>query len=248
MEWIRSNRGSLAVGSGLVLPLAAAAVMVPFRDSFADTAAALVLVALVAGIAIAGPRAAGYAAAVSSAAWFDFFLTRPYEQFTITHRPDIEITVSLLVVGVVVTEMATRSRHHRTVAVEESDYVRLIYEVSELASSGSGVNGLLSRVSHELIPLLHLRACTFEPGANFDGGTVIDHDGAVTLGKLHWPVEQWGLPGKQIALIVYGGGRVVGRFLLTPTPGEGVDQRRLLVAVALADQVGSALTPRLRAG
>jgi K+-sensing histidine kinase KdpD len=248
MEWIRSNRALLAVASGLVLPLALTALMVPFRDSFADTAAALVIVALVAGIAIAGPRAAGYAAAVSSAAWFDFFLTRPYEQFTITHRPDIEITVSLLVVGVVVTEMATRNRHHRTVAVEESDYIRLMYEISELASSGTGINALLSRVSHELIQLLHLRACTFEPGATFDRATVIDHNGAVILGNIHWPVEQWGLPGKQIALIVYTGGRVVGRFLLAPTPGEAVDQRRLLVAVAVADQVGSALTPRLQVG
>jgi K+-sensing histidine kinase KdpD len=40
------------------------------------------------------------------AVWFDFFLTQPYERFTITRRTDIETTVLLLVIGVAVTEIA----------------------------------------------------------------------------------------------------------------------------------------------
>jgi K+-sensing histidine kinase KdpD len=39
---------------------------------------------------------------VSVAVWFDFFLTQPYERFTITRRTDIETTVLLLVIGVAV--------------------------------------------------------------------------------------------------------------------------------------------------
>jgi K+-sensing histidine kinase KdpD len=248
MEWVRTNRGAVAVAAGLLLPLAVAGLMAPFRETFADAAAAVVLVALVAGIAIGGSRAAGYAAAVSSAVWFDFFLTRPYDQFTITHRTDIEITVSLLVVGVVVTEMAARSRHHRQVAVEGHDYVKLLYEVSELASSGVGINGLVSRVSHDLIRLLHLRDCSFEAGAAFERTAIIGHDAGVRIGTVEWPAQQWGLPGQQIALMVYSGGRTVGRFVMTPTVGEPVDLLPRLVAVALADQVGSMLRPQLRAG
>jgi K+-sensing histidine kinase KdpD len=43
---------------------------------------------------------------VSAALWFDFFLTQPCEQFSITRRTDIETAVLLLVIGVAVTEIA----------------------------------------------------------------------------------------------------------------------------------------------
>jgi hypothetical protein len=40
-------------------------------------------VVVIVAVAAAGNRLAGYLAALSAAAWFEFFLTRPYEQFTI---------------------------------------------------------------------------------------------------------------------------------------------------------------------
>jgi len=123
--------------AGLVLPLAIVAIMVPFRSNFADPAAALVLVAVIVAVAVVGNRGAGFVATVSATVWFDLFLTRPYERFAITHRPDIETTVSLFVVGVVVTELAARNRRHREIATEESDYVGLIHRISELAVSGA---------------------------------------------------------------------------------------------------------------
>ena len=245
MEWIKGHRESLGVGAGFLLPLAVAALMVPFRASFADAAAALVLVAVVAVVATAGTRTGGYVAALSACLWFDFFLTRPYEQLAITHRPDIEIAVSLLVVGVVVTELASRSRHHHAVAGEEADYVNVIYQVSELASTGAEVEELVSRVSAELVRLLQLRGCRFERGSAFERTTVIDHDGQVLLAGCFWAVDALGLPGRQIALIVYGRGRIVGRFVLTPTPGQPVSLQARVVAVALADLVGSLVVPRL---
>ena len=134
LNWFRSRRSSLAVGGGLLLPLAIAGLMVPFRASFAEAAAALVLIAVVALVATVGTRPAGYVASVFAAIWFDFFLTQPYERMAITQRPDIEITLSLLVVGVFITELAASNRHHHLVAAQESDFVRLIHDVSELAS------------------------------------------------------------------------------------------------------------------
>ncbi len=82
-----------AVAVAFCSPLGVAGLLVPFRATFTDAAAAL-----------------GFIAAVSACLWFDFFLTRTYERLVITGRPDIEIAVSLLVVGVVVTELAARSR------------------------------------------------------------------------------------------------------------------------------------------
>jgi len=247
LNWVVARRQSLALGVAVVLPLGVAAVMVPFRASFADAAAALVLVAVVALVAIVGTRVGGYVATVSAALCFDFFLTRPYDQFAMTQRPDIEIAVTLVVVGAVVTELAARSRHHHRVAGDESDYVKLIHEVSELSTSGASRDEVVSRVSAELVRLLHLRDCTFEAGPTFKPMTTINGDGSVHLGPLVWPVERWGLPGSQIGLEVHGRGRMVGRFVLTPTSAEPVSLERRVVAVALADQVSSLVVPYLRA-
>jgi len=74
----------------------------------------------------------------------------------------------------------------------------------------------------------------------------IEHDGQVILGGRVWGVEQMGLPGPEIELLVQGRGQTLGRFVLKPTPGLPVPLQRRVVAVALADQVGSVLTPRLR--
>jgi Domain of unknown function (DUF4118) len=245
VQWVKARRGLLGIAAGILLPLGVAALMVPFRASFADAAAALVLVAVVAVVATAGTRTAGYVAASSACLWFDFFLTRPYEQLDITQRPDIEIAISLLVVGVVVTELAARSRHHQAVASEESDYVNVIHRVSELVASGAGVDEVVSRVSAAVVHLLHLRGCRFERGSTFERGTVVDHDGGVLLAGHVWAVDELGLPGRQIALFVYGRGRIVGRFVLTPTPGQPVSLQRRVVAVALANQVGPLLVARL---
>ena len=91
-----------------------------------------VLVALIVAIAVLGDRRSGFLATASATLWFDFFLTRPYEKFAITQHADIEIAVSLFVVGLIVTELAARNRHHFAVATEESNYVGLIYRISEL--------------------------------------------------------------------------------------------------------------------
>ena len=98
------TRDRLAVLAGLAAPLALAAVLVPFRASFPNTHAALAMLLVVVAIAANGDRLAEAPAAASTAVWFDFFLTQPYERFTITRRTDIETTVLLLVIGVAVTE------------------------------------------------------------------------------------------------------------------------------------------------
>jgi K+-sensing histidine kinase KdpD len=110
------TRDRLAVLAGLAAPLALAAILVPFRTSFPNTDAALALIVVVVAVAANGDRLAGILAAVSAAVWFDFFLTKPYERFTITSRTDIETTVLLLVIGVAVTELAVWGRRQHTVA------------------------------------------------------------------------------------------------------------------------------------
>jgi len=80
----------------VLAPLVAVAAVVPFRASIANTNAALFLVLVVVAVAANGMRWAGAVAALSAGVWFDFFLTQPYQELTITNRADIETTLLLL--------------------------------------------------------------------------------------------------------------------------------------------------------
>lgn len=247
MDKIRLHRDQIALVAAVVLPLGVSILLVPFRSSFANTASALILVAVIVAVAALGNRVCGLVATVSATLWFDFFLTRPYEKLAITHRPDIETAVSLFAVGLIVTELAARNRHHHTTAAQEADYVGLIYDASELAASGASASEVVERVRRELVQLLNLR------GARFDETTAerpmmrLEHDARVLLGGQIWAVDRMGLPGPEIELLVHSRGEVLGRFVLTPTPGHPVTYEQRVVAVALADQAGTALRPQLHA-
>lgn len=241
-----ARRGVLALVAGLVLPIAFAAALTPFRTTFASTASALVLVAVVVGAAANGRRLAGYLAAASASLSFDFFLTVPYERLAISHPHDIETTVCLFVVGIAVTELAARNRYHRHIAVAESDYVGVVYYLAELVASGASADQVTRQATAELIDLLGLRSCRFDRTVVAGSPTRIEHDGNVTIGKLEWGAEESGLPGHEVELLVQSRGETLGRFVLEPTPGRAVSLQQRVVAVAVADQVGAALTPHLR--
>lgn len=246
MDRFRPYRDQIAFVAALVLPLGVAALLVPFRGDFASTASALILVAVIVAVAALGNRFSGFVATLSATLCFDYFLTQPYERLAITHRPDIETAVCLFVVGIIVTELAARNRHHRASAFEEADYVGVIYDVSELVASGTPAPEVLERVRATLVDLLHLRACRYEDGLGTRPMMRLEHDGQVLLGGRIWGVDRMGLPGPEIELLVAHRGETLGRFILTPTPGLEVPLQPRVVAVALADQVGAVLRPRLR--
>jgi Domain of unknown function (DUF4118) len=231
---------------GILLPFGVSAILIPARRSLADTAAALILVAVIAGVAILGTRVAGILASVSAGIWFDFFLTRPYERFAISHRSDLETTISLFVVGLIVTELAARSRHHRVVASEEADYVDLIYEIGEMVALGEKAAVVTERAREELSELLGLRSCRYESGAPQPHRPTVMSDGRVVHGGAIWGISTLGLPGPEVDLPVNFGGRTLGRFVLVPTPGAPVQPHRTIVAVAIAGYVGASLASRAR--
>src|ERR1700726_2953082 len=130
------TRDRLAVLVALAAPLALAALLVPFRGSFPNTDAALALILVVVAVAANGYRLAGILAAVSAAAWFDFFLTQPYERFAITRRADIETTVLLLVIGVAVTEIAVWGRRQHAAASRRAGYLDGINNAARAVAAG----------------------------------------------------------------------------------------------------------------
>jgi hypothetical protein len=96
-------------------------------------------------------------------------------------------------------------------------------------------------VANELRELLHLQDCRFVREQPSGKGAWIASDGTVRLNPLRWPSATAGLPTRQVELPVRGGGRILGTFLLTPTPVAPITQEECLVAVALVDQLGAAL-------
>jgi K+-sensing histidine kinase KdpD len=237
------GRDRLAVLGALAAPLALAAILVPFRASFPNTDAALALLLVVVAVAANGYRLAGILAAASAALWFDFFLTRPYEHFTITRRADVETTVLLLVIGVAVTEIAVWGRRQHAAASRRAGYLEGIHAAAQASASGASPSALIDQVAGQLTRVLSLESCRFQYGAAGLGQPArMGHDGSVTADHRAWDVDANGFPrGTDTELLVEGGGVFQGRFLMTPSPGARPTLEQRLLAVALADQVGAAL-------
>src|SRR5690349_22630411 len=152
------TRDRLALLAALAAPLALAAILVPFRASFPNTDAALALLLVVVAVAANGYRLAGFLAAASAAAWFDFFLTRPYERFTIAHRTDIGTTVLLLVIGVAVTELAVWGRRQHAAASRRAGYLDGINAAAQAVASGASPSALIEQVASQLTRVLSLES------------------------------------------------------------------------------------------
>ena len=158
------NRDRLAVLAAIAVPLALAAILVPFRSGFPNTDAALAMIVVVVAVAANGDRLAGVLAAVSAAVWFDFFLTQPYERFSITSRNDIETTVLLLVIGVAVTELAVWARRQHAAASRRAGYLDGISSAARAVAAGRSPSVLMEQVTGQLTALLALRSCEFQYG------------------------------------------------------------------------------------
>jgi Domain of unknown function (DUF4118) len=233
------GRDHLALIAAMAAPPALAALLGAFRASLPNTDAALVLVVVIVAVAANGSRLAGVVAALSAAAWFDFFLTRPYDEFAITRRADLETTVLLLAIGVAVTELAVWGRRQHGAASRRAGYLAGISAAAAAMAAGGSPAALIEQVSQQLTRLLSLRSCVFQYGvAGLGGPARLQRDGQVTpaRGAHTAPV---GEPSRDAAieLLVESDGRLQGRFLMSLLPGAHLGREQRLIAVALASQV-----------
>ncbi|WP_432166670.1 DUF4118 domain-containing protein [Streptomyces sp. bgisy031] len=234
-------RDRVALVAGLAGPFLVALALVPFRTGLSQTNAALVLVVVVVAIAALGSRPAGALAALSAAAWFDFFLTRPYQTFDINASDDVETAVLLLIVGLIVSQLAARARRLEVITVTDAGYLARIHETADLAQSAKSSDTVVDHVRHELTELLGLSACRFEYGTLMGQPPRLQPDGSVAVGRKRWDIDSKGWPDGETELRAYGNGHYLGRFMLTPGPGLVPPLQARLVAVTLADQTGAAL-------
>jgi K+-sensing histidine kinase KdpD len=223
-------------------PPSAAALLIPTRGHLDSADDALVLVLVTVAIASRGNHGGAALCALFSAVSFDFFLTVPYQSFRISGNRDLTTEILFVVVGLLVGELAARGRRHRRAADEGRHELSRIHHVAERIAGGEEPDFVLMAVAAELRELLSLQDCRFVWDPPSDKGARIDPDGTVRLNPLQWPTSSAGLPTRQVQLPVRGGGRNVGTFLLTPTPSLPISQEQCVVAVALADQLGSILS------
>jgi K+-sensing histidine kinase KdpD len=227
--------------AAVLLPIAVALVLVPSRGHIGAADDALVLVVVTVAIASWGDRGAAALAALVAAASFDFLLTRPYGSFRISRSGDITTEVLFVAVGLLVGELAARGRRHQLAAARGRLEINRLHDLGERIAGGEDPEFVLIAVANELRQLLSLQDCRFVREQPSGKGAWIANDGTVHLNPLRWPSATAGLPTKQVELPVRGGGRILGTFLLTPTPVTPISQEQCLVAVALVDQLGATM-------
>ena len=227
----------------LLGPLAAAALMIPLRSHVPNTDLALAMVVVVALVVLPGRRTAALLAGLSAGVWFDFFLTQPYERFSIQRSSDVQTTVLLAIVGVLIGEIAVRRRQARSDTRTARDEVVSLYVVAEMLAAGSRAEEVVRLVAEQLHDLLFLVDCRFEPGDRDAEGPELDRSGELHYGRLNWSLGSDGLPNRDVILPVESGKRRFGAYVLRgPALGVPLTQDRRLAAVALSDLAGAALS------
>src|SRR5580658_9392957 len=234
------NRDSAAIAAALAAPLAAAAILLPFRASWSNTNVALLLVVVIVGVSAIGNRVAGALSAVWAAILFDYFFTVPYYRFTIRRSADVTTVILLLLTGIAVSQLAARARRLKVVTITDTDYLAQIHQTASLAKSALAPDVVVDLVKKQLVDLLGLQGARFEYGTLLGHPPRLEPDGTVTVGSSSWDVELSGLPADEIELRTYGNGQYYGRFMLKARPGSRPSLQARLVAVTLADQAGRA--------
>ena len=235
----------LARAAGLTIaafgPLVVAGLLVPFRDDLASANVVLVFVLVVVFGAAVGTRWSGALAAVVAAMSYDFFFTRPYQSLKIENADDLETTILLLVIGLVVAELVAYTRRHRARAATRSDEIDLLRRTAELVASGASSPEVLEVVKAELVDLLALVECRYEPAPFASTLPRIERTGSIDGAHRRWVGGEFTLPGMGAEIPVAARGQTFGRLVLIPDLAVGVSIEERIVAVALVDQLGAAL-------
>lgn len=236
IDWLRQHRGSVR-GLAVLVPLAVGGGLYLLRDYVANSAAALILVLFVVGIAATGDRIAGVLAGLSSAIGFDFFLTRPYLRLRIDSAEDIELTVLLLLVALAVNELALWGLRQHATASQQTGFIQGVLESADLATGSTHLPDALERVSESIRKMLGAERVTFEHGDHDAGSAVIARDGSVRRRGKDLDVASEGLPTDRSTVIpIVQRGAQIGYFQVTATRTVRPTREQLRVAVLLAGQ------------
>jgi K+-sensing histidine kinase KdpD len=236
------HRDAWISAGAVAVPLVAAAALVPLRDDLVSTNLALLLVITVVAFAATGRRPASVLAALSAAAGFNLFFTQPYLSLRIESSDDLETTVLLLLVGLIVGEVALRGRRARFAVTRGRHELASMQGLGAMVATGESPDYVLLATADELTQLLGLVDCRYERASPEDKVLpVISRDGSVRWGPTQWETTQWGIPTEGAAIEVWAHGQRRGRFVLRAPVGVAYSHEDLAKAAALVDLAGAAL-------
>jgi len=236
----------MGVGVGGLAPMFAAATLVPLRGRLASVNVILVLTVVVVAAGGLGGRGAGAVSALTAALSYDFFHTRPYLSLLIHDADDVEMTVLLLLVGLVSGQLAWRAR----TAVHKLDRGRSelarIRRLADLVARGVEPADVILAALAEFSSLFDLAGCRFD-AVPFTGRLDLprlERNGVID--GVRYRIRPGGeleleLPEEGMTLPVMARGQIIGRFVFDFRPGASASFEQRVVAVALADQVGASL-------
>jgi Domain of unknown function (DUF4118) len=245
-QW-KDGRKLVGLAAGGLSPIVVALVLVPFRDDIDNANLALLLVLVVVLAAVVGDRAAAVLAAITGTMALDFFLTRPYTSMRIDSVDDVETVIIFLAVGVLVGEVAARGRRFRRERERAADAIARVHRVAARIAEGGPLDSdgrlraVVDEVVRELGALLQLHDCWIEFAPFQWPLPRLERSGAIETSEHQWSSGGFMLPEYGLALPVLQAGTEVARLVLMGDPGVSVTLEERVVAVALADQLGSAL-------
>jgi len=230
------------MAAGGLAPIVAAVLLVPLRDEIDNANLALILVLVVVVVASLGGRRAGVFAAVTSTLAFDFFLTRPFLSARVESADDIETLLILLAVGLLVGELAARAQHARRGQELAAVAVERIRRVGDAVASGKPLVAVLASVQTELTELFGLWDCWLELPPFLWVIPRMDRGGTIDGADHEWRGEGFTLPRDGVELSVVARGVEAARLVLLAGPETPATLEQRVVAVALADQLGAAMS------
>jgi signal transduction histidine kinase len=146
-------RYGLLLAAAVAVPIAVAAALLPLRGRIEGTTVAVILVAVVVVLAATGRRLVGAVAAVSATASFLFAYIAPYGEFygpRITTGPDLATAAAVLLVGLVVGELSSRSHRHRRKAEDLAGEQAALRRVATLVANGAPEDTVFAAVAEEV--------------------------------------------------------------------------------------------------
>jgi K+-sensing histidine kinase KdpD len=241
------GRALIDVALGGLAPIGVAAILVGVRGHVSSVNVALALTVVVVAAGALGGRAAGAVAALSAALSYDFFHTRPYLSLTIHGADDVEMTVQLLVLGLISGQLAWKARLAATRLAGGRSELERIRRLADQVARGFEPADVIMAAQAELFALLDPVTCRFEAAPFTDRLDLprLERDGAIE--HMHrYRLQPGGeleleLPGEGLALPVLARGQIIGRFVLDFAPAATASLEQRVVSVALADQVGASL-------
>jgi len=234
------------IALGGLAPIVAGALLVAVRGHVPSANVALALGIIVVATGGLGGRGAGTVAALTAAASYDFFHTRPYLSLLIHDADDVEMTILLLVLGLASGQLAWQARvaaRQRDGGLGGLDQIR---RLADRVARGQESAEIIAAARHELVAMFDLVDVVFDAAPFHDRVDLPQLERNGVVAHRRYRMKPGGeleveLPAEAIALPVLARGQLVGRFILDFHPGAGATLEQRLVAVALADQVGASL-------